>query len=110
MTTSTSGGGDESNSEPIVDGEIAAEELQDNFRYACWVALVPGLPRFYLLFVFHNNTWNRKIGKALTGKAWEHPSHDVRWVRGGRGGGPTAKTMHRTICSSTLSHFSDSRP
>ena len=57
----------------------------------CWVASVPGLPRFYLLFVFHNNTWNRKIGKALTGKAWEHPSHDVRWVRGGRGGGPNCQ-------------------
>ena len=65
MTTSTSGGSDESNSEPIVDGEIAAEELQDNFRYACWVASVPGLPCFYLLFAFHNNTWNRKIGKAF---------------------------------------------
>ena len=41
VTTSSSGGGDErvnENSEPIVDGEIAAEELQDNFRYACWVS------------------------------------------------------------------------
>ena len=47
MATSTSGGGDErvnENSEPIVDGEIAAEELQDNFRYARRVTLVTRPP------------------------------------------------------------------
>ena len=59
------------------------------------VALVPGLPRFYLPFEFTIIHGSGRLAKKKTGEGLG--ALDV-----GGEGGPTAKTTHRTICLSTL--------
>ena len=53
--------------------------------HTVFLALVPGLPRFDLPFVFTIIHGIARSTKIKTGKAWEHSS--CEWTQGGRRGG-----------------------